>query len=98
MRCMAHAATHSPVLCLYVLEPCLWAKPDSALQHYQLLRESLRDLAQQLRGCGELLQLARIHPQSVVAVRHPGTVDSTQSASFCCKKTGCLHATLRTSS
>jgi len=28
------------VLCLYVLEPSLWAQPDCALQHYGFLRES----------------------------------------------------------
>ena len=55
---LAHAAAHGPVLCLYVSEPSLWAQPDSALQHYQFLRESLRDLAQQLRSCGARLQLA----------------------------------------
>lgn len=52
------AAQQGPVLCLYVLEPSLWVQPDYALQHYQFLRESLRDLAYQLRHCGAVLQLA----------------------------------------
>ncbi|MGD9774640.1 deoxyribodipyrimidine photo-lyase/cryptochrome family protein [Diaphorobacter sp.] len=55
---LAHAASQGRVLCLYVVEPRLWALPDCALQHYQFLRESLRDLALQLRACGAALQLA----------------------------------------
>ena len=46
---LVHAARQGPVRCLYVVEPSLWRQPDSALQHYAFLRESLRDLAQQLR-------------------------------------------------
>ncbi len=65
------AAAHGPVLCLYVLEPSLWAQPDSALQHFQFLRESLRDLAQQLRECGAPLQLAVGEAPEVLA-RFPG--------------------------
>ena len=29
-----HAAAQGSVLCLYVIEPSLWAQPDAALQHY----------------------------------------------------------------
>lgn len=64
------AAAHGPVLCLYVLEPSLWAQPDSALQHFQFLRESLRDLAQQLRECGAPLQLAVGEAPEVLARLH----------------------------
>ena len=67
---LAHAAAHGPVLCLYVLEPSLWTQPDSALQHYQFLRESLRDLAQQLLGCGARLQLAVGEVPEVLARLH----------------------------
>ena len=67
---LAHAAAHGPVLCLYVLEPSLWAQPDSALQHYQFLRESLRDLAQQLRDCGARLELAVGEVPDVLARLH----------------------------
>ena len=67
---LAHAAAHGPVLCLYVLEPSLWAQPDSALQHYQFLRESLSDLAQQLLGCGARLQLAVGEVPEVLARLH----------------------------
>lgn len=52
------AAERGPVLCLYILEPSLWQQPDYAVQHYQFLRESLRDLALQLRELGAQLQLA----------------------------------------
>ena len=32
---LAQAAQRGPVLCLYVVEPSLWAQPDAALQHYR---------------------------------------------------------------
>ena len=65
-----HAAALGPVLCLYVIEPSLWAQPDAALQHYHFLQESLRGLAHALRRRGATLQvtvgevvevLARLH-------------------------------------
>ena len=58
------------MLCLYVIEPSLWAQPDAALQHYHFVQESLHDLAQapQRRGAtpqvavGEVVDvLARLH-------------------------------------
>ncbi|MBC3881173.1 deoxyribodipyrimidine photo-lyase [Undibacterium sp. LX40W] len=52
------AAERGPVMCLYILEPSLWRQPDYAVQHYQFLRESLRDLALHLRELGAQLQLA----------------------------------------
>jgi len=55
---LLEAARQGPVLCLYVVEPSLWAQPDCALQHYQFLAESLRDLAYRLKSCGAPLQLA----------------------------------------
>lgn len=67
---LARAAAHGPALCLYVLEPSLRAQPDSALQHYQFLRESLRDRAQQLLGCGARLQLAVGEVPEVLARLH----------------------------
>lgn len=53
-----HAARQGPVLCLYILEPELWSQPDYALQHFNFLRESLRDLAVALRQRGARLELA----------------------------------------
>ena len=55
---LAQAATRGPVLCLYVVEPSLWAQPDASLRHYRFLTESLQDLADMLRSCGVELQIA----------------------------------------
>ncbi len=55
---LLEAAQRGPVLCLYILEPSLWRQADYAVQHYHFLRESLRDLALQLRACGASLELA----------------------------------------
>jgi len=52
-----YAAQRGPVLCLYIVEPSLWAEPDAANQHYQFLLESLRDLYAELRRCGGQLQV-----------------------------------------
>jgi deoxyribodipyrimidine photo-lyase len=43
------AAKRGPVLCLYVIEPSVWAQPDAAHQQYQFILESLRDLDADLR-------------------------------------------------
>lgn len=67
---LAHAAQQGPVLCLYVLEPSLWAQPDSAQQHYLFLQESLRDLARALRALGAELQLAIGEVPKVLARLH----------------------------
>ena len=55
LRVADHAALHAaaqrgPVLCLYVIEPSVWAQPDVAHQHYLFLLESLRDLDADLRS------------------------------------------------
>ncbi|MEE2978903.1 MAG: FAD-binding domain-containing protein [Pseudomonadota bacterium] len=55
---LVHAARQGKVLCLYVIEPSLWAQPDAASQHYLFIQECLHDLAQQLRACGARLQVA----------------------------------------
>ena len=67
---LVHAARRGPLLCLYVLEPSLWAQPDCALQHYRFLQESLRDLAGQLRACGAPLHLAVGEVPDVLARLH----------------------------
>ena len=41
---LVHAARQGPVLCLYIVEPQLWAQPDAALQHFEFVRESLAEL------------------------------------------------------
>ena len=68
---------HGPVLCLYVLEPSLWAQPDMAAQHLGFIRESLAELHSALRHLGGHLHvevgevvdvLARIHAQAPITV------------------------------
>lgn len=57
LRCHDHtalieAARSGPILCLYIIEPTLWAQADAARQHYHFVRESLQDLAISLRELG----------------------------------------------
>ena len=52
------AARRGPVLCLYVVEPSLWAQPDAAAQHYGFVRESLQTLDAQLQRLGSRLHVA----------------------------------------
>ena len=57
LRCHDHtalieAARSGPVLCVYIVEPSLWAQADAARQHYHFVRESLQDLATSLRQLG----------------------------------------------
>jgi len=54
---LQQAAARGPVLCLYVLEPSLWAEPDAATQHLHFLRESLLDLHAQLKALGTRLHV-----------------------------------------
>jgi deoxyribodipyrimidine photo-lyase len=77
---LRQALQHGPVLCLYVVEPSLWAEPDAARQHYGFLLESLRDLYRDLRQLGGQLQvvtgevtevLARLHRSAPSAVCIP---------------------------
>ena len=52
------AAARGPLLCLYVVEPGLWQQPDASARQYHFLRESLHDLAGQLRERGLRLYVA----------------------------------------
>jgi deoxyribodipyrimidine photo-lyase len=54
---LADAAAHGPLLCLYVIEPSLWAQPDAARQHYEFILESLRELARALKALGGRLHV-----------------------------------------
>ncbi|MDX9943515.1 MAG: IS1634 family transposase [Azonexus sp.] len=56
---LAAAARHGPVLCLYIVEPSLWAQPDAARQHYEFILESLRDVYRDLRQLGGRLHVVR---------------------------------------
>ncbi|MFZ6848770.1 FAD-binding domain-containing protein [Undibacterium sp. RuRC25W] len=52
-----NAVSQGKVLCLYVVEPSLWAQEDAANQHYQFLLESLRELYAALRQRGGQLHV-----------------------------------------
>ena len=54
---LSHAAAQGPVLCLYVIEPSLWAQPDAAAQHYHFILESLAELDAALRRRGGQLHI-----------------------------------------
>ncbi|MDP2220379.1 MAG: FAD-binding domain-containing protein [Hydrogenophaga sp.] len=54
---LQQAAARGPVLCLYVVEPSLWAEPDAATQHLHFLREGLLDLYAQLKALGTRLHV-----------------------------------------
>lgn len=54
---LAEAARAGPVLCLYVVEPALWAQPDAGARQWGFVRESLRDLRRALAERGARLQV-----------------------------------------
>ena len=64
------AARQGPVLCLYVVEPSLWAQPDAAAQHYGFVRESLQALDAQLQRLGSRLHVAVGEVVDVLAALH----------------------------
>ncbi|PUE08145.1 cryptochrome/deoxyribodipyrimidine photo-lyase family protein [Limnohabitans sp. T6-20] len=67
---LMHAARQGPVLCLYIVEPELWAQPDAALQHFEFVRESLTELHADLQALGGALHL-RVGPAAqVLAALH----------------------------
>jgi deoxyribodipyrimidine photo-lyase len=67
---LVHAARQGPVLCLYIVEPGLWAQPDAALQHFEFVRESLAELHAELQALGGALVL-RVGPAvPVLAALH----------------------------
>ena len=67
---LAHAAAQGPVLCLYIVEPALWAQPDAALQHFEFVRESLLELHDALRSLGGGLQVRTGCAVQVLAALH----------------------------
>ncbi len=64
------AARRGPVLCLYVVEPRLWAQPDAAAQHYGFVRESLLALDKQLQALGARLHVAVGEVVDVLSALH----------------------------
>ena len=54
---LVSAALRGPLICVYIVEPSLWATPDAARQHYGFVLESLRDLYRALRVLGGRLHV-----------------------------------------
>ena len=54
---LSQAAMKGPVRCIYVVEPQLWLQPDSALQHFEFIRESLLELDHYLRTLGGSVEI-----------------------------------------
>lgn len=49
---LTEAARRGPVRCIYIVEPQLWAQPDTSLQHFEFIQESLKDLHEDLKVLG----------------------------------------------
>ena len=86
------AARQGPVLCLYVLEPSLWAQPDAAAQHLGFVRESLQALDAQLRALGSRLHVAVGEVVDVLAALH---AQAPLSAVHAHEETGNAHTFAR---
>lgn len=67
---LVQAAACGPVLCLYVIEPGLWAQPDAARQHYEFVLESLRELARDLKALGGRLHVRTGEVLAVLSELH----------------------------
>ncbi len=49
------AAARGPVLPVYIVEPAYWALPDTSARQWAAVAEGLRDLREDLAGCGQPL-------------------------------------------
>jgi len=67
---LTQAASQGPLLCLYVIEPSLWAQPDAARQHYEFMLESLRELSRALKSLGGRLHVRSGEVPAVLAQLH----------------------------
>ncbi len=67
---LAEAARLGPVLCLYLIEPGLWAQPDMAAQHYRFALEGLADLDAEFRRLGGRLLVKVGEAVEVLAQLH----------------------------
>ena len=54
---LANAARLGPVRCIYVVEPSTWQQPDTALQHFAFVHESLKELDAALQSLGGCLEV-----------------------------------------
>lgn len=91
-RPLYEAAQHGPVLCLYVVEPSLWAQPDAAAQHYGFVRESLQALDAQLQQLGSHLHVAVGEVADVLGALHAA---APFEAVFAHEETGNAHTFAR---
>lgn len=68
------AADGQSVLCLYALEPSLWAQADASALHYAFLRECLQDLQLELQAQGAdlLLWVGEVLPALDWLQQHAG--------------------------
>ena len=62
---LTQASRQGPLRCIYVVEPELWLQPDTALQHFEFIRESLQDVDAHLRSLGGQIE---IHHGDMVTV------------------------------
>ncbi len=54
---LAQASRLGPIRCIYIIEPTLWSQADTALQHFEFIHESLKDLDTELRSRGGSLEV-----------------------------------------
>ncbi|WBQ09604.1 DNA photolyase family protein [Hyphomonadaceae bacterium ML37] len=69
----AAASSGGPVLCLYIVEPWLWAQPDYSGRHYAFLTETLADLDRALRARGGTLTVRTGEAVAVLDALHRQT-------------------------
>ena len=82
---LTHASRLGPVRCIYVIEPELWLQSDAALQHFEFIRESLRDLDEHLRSLGGQVE---IHHGDMVTVLSDIWREAPFKAMFSHEETG----------
>ena len=63
---LSQAAKNGPVRCVYVVEPKLWLQSDSALQHFEFIKESLQALDCHLRRLGGCVEMQTGEAEEVV--------------------------------
>ncbi|MFM8823279.1 MAG: deoxyribodipyrimidine photo-lyase, partial [Limnohabitans sp.] len=54
---LAHAAARGPLRCIYIVEPGYWQLKDTALQHFEFIRESLQALNSHLQALGGCIEI-----------------------------------------
>ncbi|MDE8344894.1 MAG: FAD-binding domain-containing protein [Acidocella sp.] len=67
---LALAASHGPVLPLYIAEPGLWAQPDAAARHWAFAAACLSELQDSLAAIGQKLYIIQGEAVAVLAHLH----------------------------